>query len=405
MGRDRGSAGELPADLCLAVSGLWIVTGTPVQDAALTGSDAPEEAFRLSVTPRGTVSGFSVGDGLPFEMSGRLDVSSALSLEQRYEDGGQPILWQAKVEHWPGEETARLRNGVYSGAREGSFRAERRWSEEGLLVCDAPATPSPREGSAGPKVPEPAALPPEQSIPRQQIDPTNYVNLRLSFDGDIGGEALEQWASGVTPGCFAGLHNPSNYCFLNAVVQCLRHAPRLANTIIESPASPLASSRARTRDGSGKVGTLLGAFASLLIRMESGVTVGHTEHARQQVRETSPFTSGGAYSLWSYVEMVRYGSSYSSAAMSCPFPSAMVVHPWSTHRVSGICHPSPSFPYQRAAYTARHALCALDRAMHLACIFTGRRCCALTLPPQAATARRRRVSPAAPGSVFTRHPE
>lgn len=63
---------------------------------------------------------------------------------------------------------------------------------------------------------------------------------------------------------WAGLPNPSNYCFLNATVQCLRHTPGFANMLSVSVGDK-AGSKFR-----GRPATLLEAFVLLLRRMEDG---------------------------------------------------------------------------------------------------------------------------------------
>ena len=62
----------------------------------------------------------------------------------------------------------------------------------------------------------------------------------------------------------AGLPNPSNYCFLNATVQCLRHTPGFAS-MLSSALGDKAGSKFR-----GRPATLLEAFVLLLRRMEDG---------------------------------------------------------------------------------------------------------------------------------------
>ena len=62
----------------------------------------------------------------------------------------------------------------------------------------------------------------------------------------------------------AGLPNPSNYCFLNATVQCLRHTPGFAS-MLSSALGDEAGSKFR-----GRPATLLEAFVLLLRRMEDG---------------------------------------------------------------------------------------------------------------------------------------
>ena len=63
---------------------------------------------------------------------------------------------------------------------------------------------------------------------------------------------------------FAGLPNPSNYCFLNATVQCLRHTPGFAN-MLSCALGDKTGSKFRRRPA-----TLLEAFVLLLRRMEDG---------------------------------------------------------------------------------------------------------------------------------------
>eukprot|EP01046_Picozoa_sp_COSAG06_P011722 COSAG06_NODE_673_length_13189_cov_211.299312_3_plen_763_part_00 len=80
---------------------------------------------------------------------------------------------------------------------------------------------------------------------------------------------------------WAGLPNPSNYCFLNATVQCLRHTPGFANAL---------SSAVGEKGGSkwrGKPASLLEGFVLLLRRMED--TDGTRGRVHSKSREWEDF--------------------------------------------------------------------------------------------------------------------
>ena len=76
---------------------------------------------------------------------------------------------------------------------------------------------------------------------------------------------------------FNGLPNPSNYCFLNATIQCLRHTPYLASRITAAAPSDPSTSRFREQHAS-----LLTGFAALLRRMEAGGDPIGTADAKRQ---------------------------------------------------------------------------------------------------------------------------
>ena len=96
---------------------------------------------------------------------------------------------------------------------------------------------------------------------------------------------------------FVGIANPSNYCFANATIQCLRHTPRLMEDLF-AVASPNALSH---RDGPS---SLVEAFVLLLKRMDRGSSIRETDLARQDFLqlcgELLPAQSGEAVRLWTW---------------------------------------------------------------------------------------------------------
>ena len=154
---------------------------------------------------------------------------------------------------------------------------------------DGAAEPEPEPEPA----PEPAPPPEPEPVPPGERDPELIGELRRSVSVRAG---LAREPSALPPNAecpppFAGLPNPSNYCFLNATVQCLRHTPLLTATVCAAAAPsppPPPSSRMRFSRRANPRGSLLDMFGALLRRMDSGRTVGASEHERAVRRPLNP---------------------------------------------------------------------------------------------------------------------